>query len=249
MQSVQPLGSFAKAVIFDVYNTLFDNGHEAWLATFRAICQQQSFPIGHQELYRRWRAMEAETRKGRVNLEAPELSPPFKPYRAIWEECFERLFEELGLDADPAAANSRVVADLGRRGLYPESLAVVTRLHASFKTAILSNADDSFLKPLLEAMPLPLDVVVSSEAVSAYKPHPVGFQRILEVLQVAPREAVFVGDTVYDDILGAQRVGMRTVLVNWSGTPVDTSLARPDYQVTNLTQLLDLLRPGKGGNL
>ena len=197
-------------------------------------------------MYQRWRALETETRKGRVNLETPELSPPFKPYREIWEECFSKAFEELGAKGDPAAATVRAVADLNQRDVYPESLPVVTQLHAWYKTAVLSNADDSFLWPLLKASGLPLNAAVSSEAVGVYKPHPLAFQRVLEALQTEPAEAVFVGDTLYDDILGAQRAGMQTVLVNWNGEPVDTSLATPDHQVANLTQLLDILRPGKG---
>ena len=81
----------------------------------------------------------------------------------------------------------------------------------------------------------------------AYKPHPLPFQRVLEVLEVAPHETVFVGDTLYDDILGAQRAGMRTVLVQRSSAPADTALVRPDHQIDNLTELLDLLGPQKGG--
>ena len=235
-----------KAVVFDVYNTLFDNGRQVWARTFDALCREQGISLAPEELYQRWRALDQECRKQRVNLEAPHLSPPFRPYRDIWLECFVRLFRELGLDADPARANARVLADLARRPLYPESLPVVTQLHAWHKTAILSNADRSFLSPLLEGTTLPLDVVISSETVGAYKPHPLPFQRVLEVLEVEPHEAVFVGDTLYDDILGAQRAGMRTVWINWSGAPGDTALVRPDHQVDNLTQLLDLLRPKKG---
>ena len=232
-----------KAVIFDIYNTLFHNGPDAWVVTFQGICQEQALPADPEGLYLRWRALEAETRRGRVNLEAPELSPPFRPYQEVWQECFARLFRELELDADAAAAACRVVTDMGRRQPYPDSLPVVTQLHTWYRTAVLSNADKSFLYPILESAALPLDAVLSSEAVGAYKPHPLPFQRMLEVLQVAPPEAVFVGDTLYDDILGAQRVGMRTVLVNWDGAPVDTSVAAPDEQVTNLRELLTILEP------
>ena len=236
-----------KAIVFDVYNTLFDNGHQVWARTFQALCREQGILVAPEELYQRWRALDQEFRKQRVNLEAPYKSPPFRPYRDIWLECFVKVFQELHLEADPARANARVLADLARRPPYSESLPVVTQLHALHKTAIVSNADHSFLSPLLESTTLPLDAVISSETVGAYKPHPRPFQRVLEVLEVAPHEAVFVGDTLYDDILGAQRAGMRTVLVNWSGAPVDTALVRPDHQVDNLTQLLDLLGPKKGG--
>ena len=236
-----------KAVVFDVYNTLFDNGHQVWAKTFEALCREQGLSVSPEELYQRWRALDQAFRKQRVNLEAPHLSPPFQPYRDIWLECFVRAFQELGVEGDPARANARVLTDLAQRPLYPESLPVVTQLHAWHKTAIVSNADHSFLSPLLERTRLPFDAVISSETVGAYKPHPLPFQRVLEMLGVAPHETVFVGDTLYDDILGAQRAGMRTVWVNGSGAPGDAALVRPDHQVESLTQLLDLLGPQKGG--
>ena len=40
---------------------------------------------------------------------------------------------------------------------------------------------------------------------------------MLELLDVAPEEAVMVGDTVEDDIEGAHAVGMRALLVDREG--------------------------------
>jgi putative hydrolase of the HAD superfamily len=46
-----------------------------------------------------------------------------------------------------------------------------------------------------------------------YKPHPRGYRMLLEQLQAAPEEAVFVGDNPDADIRGARQVGMWTVRV------------------------------------
>ena len=233
-------------MIFDIYNTLFDNSYAAWVTTFQSLCREQDLSVGPETLYLHWRTSEVETRKWRVNLEVPELSPPFKSYGAIWEKCFYESFEDLGLEANPIAATERVIADMGRRTPYPESLPVVTQLHTWYKTGALSNADNSFLRPLLKTYALPMDTVISSETLEVYKPHPLSFQRVLEVLQVAPQEAIFIGDTLHEDILGAQRAGMHTVLVNWESAHVDTSIVTPDHQVTNLAQLLDILELEEG---
>ena len=40
---------------------------------------------------------------------------------------------------------------------------------------------------------------------------------ILETLEVAPEEALFVGDSLKDDVKGPQAVGMRTCWVNRKG--------------------------------
>jgi 4-nitrophenyl phosphatase len=45
------------------------------------------------------------------------------------------------------------------------------------------------------------------------KPHPEGLLGILEKLQISPNEAVFIGDRLNTDILGGNRVGLTTVLV------------------------------------
>ena len=245
--SRNPRRATTKAIIFDVFNTLFDNSREPWLVTFNTICSEQSLSVSPEELYQHWRALDTMARKGRVNLDAPELSPKFKPYREIWENCFSTAFGELGLEADASAATTRALTDLTQRTAFPESSTVVTTLHTKYKTGVLSNGDDSFLWPLLENSGLPFDVAICSETVGAYKPHPLTFTRVLEDLQTDAQDAIFVGDTLYEDILGAQRIGMHTVLINWNKVSVDTSLVKPDYQIHNLTKLLDILETIEGG--
>lgn len=45
------------------------------------------------------------------------------------------------------------------------------------------------------------------------KPHPTIYRQALDRLDVAPAEAVFVGDRLTVDIAGPQKIGMRTVLL------------------------------------
>jgi putative hydrolase of the HAD superfamily len=73
------------------------------------------------------------------------------------------------------------------------------------------------------------------------KPHPSAFLAAAEALGVAPAQAVFVGDRPWDDISGAQSVGMRTVL---RPNPVAPDIAGidPDARIARLPELVDLLR-------
>ena len=117
---------------------------------------------------------------------------------------------------------------------YPEVAESIAALQRRWTTAILSNADDDYLLPQLKRIGLTFPVVLSSEMIGAYKPHPLPFHRVLEELNLEPPEAVYVGDNPFDDVLGAKGVGMNAVWINRNGKTLDegTTPARlPDNQL------------------
>ena len=58
-----------------------------------------------------------------------------------------------------------------------------------------------------------IDVRCYTSELDYTKPHPEAFATVLDGLGVSdPRRAVFVGDRPYDDVFGAQAMGMRAVL-------------------------------------
>jgi putative hydrolase of the HAD superfamily len=70
---------------------------------------------------------------------------------------------------------------------------------------------------------------VSSSAHGYMKPHPSIFESALELVGIAARDAVMVGDSLSHDIEGARRAGMRGVLVHRADTPppvTDVSVVR-----------------------
>jgi len=73
------------------------------------------------------------------------------------------------------------------------------------------------------------------------KPHPSAFRAALDQLDVTdPDEAVFVGDRPWDDITGAQRVGMRAVL-RPNSMITDTTPVEPDAVIEALPDLVPLV--------
>lgn len=56
------------------------------------------------------------------------------------------------------------------------------------------------------------DVIVIAGETGIYKPDPAIFSYALNRLNVAPEKALYIGDSVTYDILGAKSAGMRTVL-------------------------------------
>jgi putative hydrolase of the HAD superfamily len=85
-----------------------------------------------------------------------------------------------------------------------------------------------------------LDHVLFSADLGVRKPHPQIFHAALEALNVAPHEAVFVGDRVPEDVDGAMRVGMRGV---WKERPDRERLPHviPDAQIIHLRELPAIL--------
>jgi FMN phosphatase YigB (HAD superfamily) len=84
------------------------------------------------------------------------------------------------------------------------------------------------------------NAIIVSEEIGWRKPSPVIFQDILQRLQVTADEAVFVGDSPFEDIKGALDMGIRTVFVpsqfNSLKDLVDSKL-EPDYLVDDLLML------------
>lgn len=94
-----------------------------------------------------------------------------------------------------------------------------------------------------------IDGAVYTSEIDHAKPHPEAFRAALDAVGVDdPADAVYVGDRPFEDVHGAQRVGMRAVWVPHSDIPADQQVAGhgardvvPDAVVTRLTDLLDVV--------
>jgi len=194
-------------------------------------------------LWDKWKTLESGFRKRRLNLEDFDKSPPFESYEDAWVDCFQKTFAELDLNGDSVAAVRVCLRGLGCRPIFPETLDVISKLHGSVKLAILSNADDSFLHPLLDRHGLKryLSYILSSEASRTYKPHPAIFRQVLSHLDIDPRATLMVGDALHEDVQGAGSVGMQTAWINRRMSPREHSQPNPDYEVQNLTELLNIV--------
>lgn len=75
-----------------------------------------------------------------------------------------------------------------------------------FKMAILSNNRKARVAAVADKLGMP--------AVSGFvKPWAYGFRKALQLLGTEPRETAVVGDQVFTDVLGGNRLGLFTVLV------------------------------------
>ncbi len=80
---------------------------------------------------------------------------------------------------------------------------------AGFQTAILSNMQRSLRQRLAELCPwLPeVDAAVFSSDIGYVKPEPEIYRRVMELLAIAPQEALFIDD-VEANVIGARQVGL-----------------------------------------
>jgi putative hydrolase of the HAD superfamily len=127
----------------------------------------------------------------------------------------------------------------------PEVLDTLDRLRADGKRlGLVSNITllPRLVREDLDRMSLGsrLDATVFSSEAGVRKPDPRIFRDALERLESDPAETVFVGDRLYDDIGGAQAVGMRAVLTRQFRQEDDPDY-QPDAVIDHITQLPDAL--------
>lgn len=130
--------------------------------------------------------------------------------------------------------------------VFPDTISVLEELRdRGYKIGLLTN---SFL-PMwmrdreLEAFDLLsyFDARVTAADVGFVKPHPNIYYALLDMMQITPDRAVFVGDRPKNDIAGANAVGLISVLMDPPHLERELSGVVPDYTITCLSDLLPIL--------
>jgi putative hydrolase of the HAD superfamily len=109
---------------------------------------------------------------------------------------------------------------------------------AGLRLGIVSNSDGRVDQALSAAgLREYFDVVIDSSIFGTEKPDPAIFRAALEALDVAPEEALFVGDLYDVDVLGARAAGMEAVLL----TPGGVRQNPPCRTAASIDELVDAL--------
>lgn len=84
---------------------------------------------------------------------------------------------------------------------------------AGYLLAVISNRDKPF-QDLLQAHGIGeyFDFSLAAGEVNVYKPEPGVFEHALRRVDLSAKQAIYVGDNYYADVIGARRAGMRPVL-------------------------------------
>jgi 2-haloacid dehalogenase len=215
-----------KAVTFDAYGTLLRN-EDLTLVGHRIVADHGlSTPV--DEVVRVWIDLYHEATQ----------QLPFRTLREIEGDILTRVLRRFGVGGDATPYVDLFFDVTTNVELYPEALEVMNGL-GSVRAAIVSNADYEHLAAW--SFKWPVHVIVISEAVCAYKPHPLIFERAVEHLGLRADEVLHVGDSEIDDVGGAKAAGLRVAWINRTGRARRSDLAPPDFEIRDLTELARIL--------
>jgi putative hydrolase of the HAD superfamily len=134
--------------------------------------------------------------------------------------CARIVSEKLGLDF-----SVEELVDAIRFDVYPDVAPALAELRDRGLTLVAVSNWDYALPTVLERCGLDgqLDGTVTSAEVGARKPDPAIFVRALELAGCEPGEALHVGDTPEEDVVGARAAGIRPLLIDRDGGGGDIS--------------------------
>jgi putative hydrolase of the HAD superfamily len=226
-----------RALLFDVNGTLIDIETDEWMEeAYRAIA--------HFLTYQGIALHRGETRDLYFQImkeqfaASTEAFPEFDVV-AVWREVLRRYATDYtrSLGPDKLRQMPLFLAEL-QRGItrkrlvaFPQTQEILAQVKTRHRLAVVSDAQSAYGLPELRAAGLAgyfTSIVISGDY-GYRKPDPRLFGAALTELQVCPEEAIFVGNDRFRDILGARRVGMKTILFCPQGNPGGSPETEPDY--------------------
>ena len=178
-------------------------------------------PEGYQRLGRRF-GLELEptryTDARRGAVETLQRHPEFDHDEEVWVLFTEQIIRGMGGNSDRAydcaVEMTRAWEHAYNFDIYEDVLPTFDALRQhELRLGLVSNTGRD-LDAFVRHHGLDVDAAVSSGVHGKIKPHPTIFQAALARLEVAPGQAVMIGDSVEDDVEGARAVGMRGLLLD-----------------------------------
>ena len=128
--------------------------------------------------------------------------------------------------------------------LYPDAKEVLQKLRQTYKLGVIANQDYGTEKRLVNfGIRSYIDLVIASAEEGVEKPDLRIFQLALDRADCKPEEAVMVGDRLDNDIIPANKIGMKTVWIKqgYGGlSKPHSGEEQPDHTVDSLNELIHL---------
>jgi len=138
----------------------------------------------------------------------------------FWVKRNTLFLEQLGMSGreDLARYISEHWWDYSDVALYPDAKETLPQLkQKGLKVGVITNGLESDVGKIMSKIrfdPCFFDVVITANAVSGMKPEQGIFHHALSILNVTPSETLFVGDTIEYDYEGAEKAGLRALLID-----------------------------------
>lgn len=131
-----------------------------------------------------------------------------------------------------------------RHMVFPDVVPVLERLRESRRVALVTNGAPDVQREKIAASGLTgyFDAIVVSGELGIGKPEPRIFAHALGLVGAQPEAALMVGDNLWRDVAGAQRVGMRAIWINRMERRIpEGAEVVPDGTITGLGELAAFL--------
>ena len=229
-----------RGIIFDINGTLIDiltdEYDDAVWRTTANFLDYHGVRIEPVRLRERYTELNRKQRK-----ESPEKYPEFDVsaiFRSVISEFGTEPVKHPRLLADAA---SRVFRGAARRQLvpYPGVPEVMEQLKRRFLLAAVSDGQVLWAYPELRSAGLEqyFSCILVSGDFGFRKPDVRLFETVLDRLDLAAEEALFVGNDMFRDIYGAHAAGMKTVFFRSNQGDWKPHGAEPDYIIYSFGEL------------
>jgi 2-haloacid dehalogenase len=180
-----------------------------------------------------------------ANEPTVEREHPTMRYRDVLTETLRRAAADLGLALQPDDAT--ILADtIPYWPVFADVPAALGALRAAgWRLALLTNCDRDIIGATQRRLGVPIDAVVTAEAVGSYKPALGHFTRFEESIAPSPGHWVHVAEGYTFDIIPARQLRIPTVWINRQGEGHDPTVAGavlPD--LGDLTATIERVRGG-----
>ena len=216
-----------KAVVFDAYGTLFDVNSAAEKCKDKIGVKWETFANF-------WRT---------TQLEYTWLRSLMKRHKNFWdvtEDSLEKSMKVFNIDKN---MKNELLSLYKILSPYPEVKGVLEDLKKkNFKLAILSNGTHDLLNELVESNKLNnlFDDLFSIEEVKIYKPDPRVYELPIKKYKIKSEEITFLSANTWD-VSGGGNFGYNSIWVNRHNSIFDMLDFQPKNEISNLTQLLDIV--------
>ena len=133
--------------------------------------------------------------------------------------------------------------------LYPNvNHTLVELIKMSVKLAVVSDAPsrEAWMRIYYLNLHHHFDVVLTFDDTNARKPSPIPFEMALSQLNIAPEEALMVGDWPERDVVGANKLGIRTIFARY-GDSFDTVDSGADWDINDVYEIVGIVNELNSG--
>lgn len=206
-----------KAVLFDMFDTLMmiERDHAFYSPSLKQTYEYLK-ERGVKTTFREFEKAYIDARDALYAEADPKMEEPHFNLRIA--NALRNLGYTYPVSSDIVVGATNAFCETFMGFVCVDDLAIesLRQLHGRYKLGIVSNfAIPECVSKLLQKHNLAelFDVVIVSGAVNKRKPSPEIFKKALDILEIDPEDAVFVGDTMEADIEGAKSAGMKTIYI------------------------------------